>query len=225
MIFKNINKTFADQKIINDFSFEIPKSSIVCLIGPSGCGKSTLLNIIAGLLDADSGSIELEGKISYLFQEPRLLDWKTALENISLASGVDIDKARFFLKKVGLENDLEKKPKQMSGGMKQRVAIARAFAYKSDVILLDEPFQNLDIELKSNLLKIFLEMWNEDRRTVLWVTHDVSEAALVADKVICVGKNGWNNISSISCNIPQNERNIKNTADFQLEIFKTISSL
>lgn len=223
MIIEKINKSFDNKKIIKDFSLDIPQSSIVCLIGPSGCGKTTLLNMVAGLIEPDSGRISFDGKVSYLFQEPRLLGWRSALENVALVTEGDVEKAALLLKKVGLENDMAKKPAEMSGGMRQRVAIARAFAFKSDVILMDEPFQNLDIELKSSLLKTFLEMWKEDRRTVLWVTHDVAEAALVAHRIVCVGKDGMNVKFSDICGIPQSRRTISNTAELQSRILQKIS--
>lgn len=221
MKIKNLSKSFSNKEIIKDFSLEIPKSSIACLIGPSGCGKTTLLNIIAGLEKSDSGEVTDVGRVSYLFQDPRLLPWKTVLENVDLAVQ-DTQKAKAYLKAVGLENDLDKFPYELSGGMKQRVAIARAFAFESDAILMDEPFQNLDIELKSSLLKTFLDMWQNDKRTVLWVTHDVSEACLVANNIVCVGTKPMVIKATFINPMPQKDRTVSNISKLQSEILQKL---
>lgn len=222
MKIENITKSFSQKQIIKDFSLEIPTSTITCLIGPSGCGKSTLLNIISGLTQPDSGSVSDVGKVSYLFQEPRLLPWKSVWENVTLAVNDNKIRAAEFLRKVGLENDFDKYPDELSGGMKQRVALARAFAFESDVILMDEPFQNLDIELKAELLKTFIEIWKADRRTVLWVTHDVTEACLIANRIVCVGKNPMQIKYSAINAIPQSKRSAESISGLQTQILKNI---
>lgn len=200
MILKNISKSFGNKEIIHDFSLEIPKKSIICITGPSGCGKTTLLNIIAGLETADSGSVSTDGRVSYLFQEPRLLPWKTVLENVEIVCGKDSLKAKKMLKAAGLDNDLDKYPYELSGGMKQRVAICRAFCFESDTILMDEPFQNLDDDIKAALIKTFTEIWKKTKKTVIWVTHDTNEVSAIADKIVRVDGNGMRIRSSRTVN-------------------------
>lgn len=177
MKLEKICKSFGDKEILKDFSLEIPDKSIVFLTGASGCGKTTLLKIIGGILNADSGTVSGAGKISYLFQEPRLLPWKTALENVSLVS--DKKTAAEYLSLVGLEKELSSYPNELSGGQRQRIAIARALAFKSDTILLDEPFQNLDKTLHDRLVKSFLEIYLKEKRTVIWVSHDSEEETFI----------------------------------------------
>lgn len=224
MKIEHLSKSFSDKVVIKDFSLDITDSSIVCLIGPSGCGKTTLLNIIAKTISADKGKVDYAGDVSYLFQEPRLLNWKTVLENVSLVIDDDNEKATNFLNTVGLGNDLDKYPLELSGGMRQRVAIARAFCFPSSLILMDEPFQNLDISLKSSLLKTFLDMWINNKRTVIWVTHDVQEACMVADKIVCLGKNGLEIKAQFENKTNQNERTISNTSGLYSQVLSSLIS-
>lgn len=181
MRLNNISKSFEKKHLFKDFSLEIPAGSLVYVTGPSGCGKTTLLNIIAGLEKADSGSCEGFGKISYLFQEPRLLMWKTVFENIALVS--DSENALKCIEMVGLEKEKNSYPNELSGGQRQRVAIARALAFRSDTILMDEPFQNLDEKLHYRLISDFISLYLKEKRTVIWVSHDSEEEALIRDRV------------------------------------------
>lgn len=224
MKIEHICKSFGDKCVINDFSLDVADSSIVCLIGPSGCGKTTLLNIIAKTVKPDSGSAVFDGNVSYLFQEPRLLNWKTVLENVSLVIGDDKKKATEMLAGVGLIDDLDKYPDQLSGGMRQRVAIARAFSFSSSVILMDEPFQNLDTLLKASLLKIFMEMWSKDRRTVIWVTHDIQEACMVADRIICFNQSGLSIKAQFENKLSRRERTVDNTSELHSRILSALLS-
>ncbi len=180
--------------VFHDFSLSIPVQSIMVITGPSGCGKTTLLHLVAGLTAPDSGSIVREpsetGAVSYLFQEPRLLPWRNVFTNVELPlrtsmpdKGERDAKVLRFLSLVGLSGYEAYLPSELSGGMRQRVAIARAFAYPSKLILLDEPFQSLDVKLRHELLQAFLSLWGEERRTTLYVTHDIPEAVLAADHV------------------------------------------
>ncbi len=200
MIISNLYKTFSDSQtgvrttVLQDFSLTIDPGTIMVIAGPSGCGKTTLLQIVAGLADSDGGTVQRDvseqGRVSYLFQEPRLLPWRNAFSNVELAlrssehdSHVRHEKAMHFLSLVGLADQAASFPAQLSGGMRQRVAIARAFAHPSSLILMDEPFQSLDVKLRHELLNAFLRLWNDDRRTTLYVTHDVAEAVYAADMV------------------------------------------
>lgn len=226
MIIKNLCKRYQDKVVLKDFSLDIKPRTITCITGESGCGKTTLLNLIAGIIRPDSGTIELEGKVSYLFQEPRLLPWRTALENVALALK-DEKKAREILELVGLKDSLDKYPSELSGGMRQRVAMARAFSYPSSIILMDEPFQNLDVKLKNNLLQLFLKLWEQEQKTVLWVTHDITEACLSADLVLCVtlGPQSPMEITqTYQIPLARAQRTAENMAQTQAQIYHTLVS-
>lgn len=188
----SISKAFGDRKILKDFSLTIPEGSISCLFGPSGCGKTTLLNLMAGIITPDTGRVEgfIHEPKSYIFQETRILPWKTVLGNVLfpladiMPPGEAKRQAERFIQMVGLDKELNHYPHELSGGMRQRVSIARAFAYPGTLILMDEAFQNLDKELKYNILKSFLEIWKTDRRTVVFVTHDLEEAEYLGHQII-----------------------------------------
>lgn len=189
---QNISKSYSNQPIYQNFNIDIDKGIITCILGPSGCGKTTLLNILGGIIPPDSGIIEgIEGiRFSYIFQEPRLLPWKTVRGNIefvlddSLSKSERRRRATELIRKVELEKFADYYPSQLSGGMRQRVSIARAFACPSDVILMDEPLSGLDINLKQSMLDWFSQIWQSDRRTVIFVTHDVDEAIAIGNEIV-----------------------------------------
>ncbi|MEN4006085.1 MAG: ATP-binding cassette domain-containing protein [Methanobacteriaceae archaeon] len=187
--FSRVTKSFNGLIVLDNLSFEIKKSEIVSILGPSGIGKTTILKLIAGTLFPDSGTVEVTSpQIGYVFQEPRLLPWRTCKENISLvmkASGTTRRKAddiaRGWIERLGLRGFEDYYPTQLSGGMMQRVSIARAFAIEPEILLMDEPFSNLDMKLKESLLTMVEEMLEEHRITVVHVTHDLMEAMRLAD--------------------------------------------
>jgi ABC-type nitrate/sulfonate/bicarbonate transport system ATPase subunit len=199
----NVSKKFGDIDILKDINCFIGNNELLALTGPSGSGKTTLLRIIAGTLKPDSGSITLSSnKIGFVFQDHRLLPWKTSLENIELVlratgmSGDDsIKQARFWLEKVGLSQYARYYPSQLSGGMVQRITIARAFAIEPDIILMDEPFSNLNAELKDSLMLMVKKVLMEYNATVVYVTHDLMEALLMADRLFELGKDGLREIT------------------------------
>jgi NitT/TauT family transport system ATP-binding protein len=192
---KDISKKYGNLQVLRNFNIKLEEKRISAILGPSGCGKTTLLNIISGLEKYDSGSIiGIENKkFSYIFQEDRLLPWSSVEENIHFVLKKDykdqeiINITDKYLKIVGLEEYRHYYPNQLSGGMKQRVAIARAFAYPSDILLMDEPFKGLDMELKKNLIEAFISLWKKDKRTVIFVTHDMDEAMRLADYIFILG--------------------------------------
>ncbi len=181
------------EPIFSGFSMNLKASSVTAILGPSGCGKSSLLNLVHGLLQPQKGNIEVGAESickSYLFQEPRLLPWRTAMQNIELVLKADHSPkesreiAQTFLDAVGLSGFEKYYPARLSGGMRQRVAIARAFAYPAGMILMDEPFQALDLRLKLELTSLFLKLWTADNRTAVFVTHDINEALILGDEII-----------------------------------------
>ncbi len=173
---KNIQKSFDGKTVLENLSFSVPKNGVLAIVGESGIGKTTLLRIIAGLEDADSGTIEIkETKTAYKFQEPRLFPWLTALENISevIEEANRAEIAASYLEAVGLSHAAALYPDQLSGGMAQRVALARALAYNADLLLLDEPFSAVDETTKTALLSLVKQYGKE--HAVILVTHDADE--------------------------------------------------
>ena len=221
----NLYKSFGQVTLFNGFSVEFPENTITCILGPSGCGKTTLLNITGGIIKHDGG--ELQGfsdkKISYIFQDPRLLPWKTASENISfvldnnLTTGEKKKITNELIELVELKGFADYYPHTLSGGMRQRVAIARAFAYKPDIILMDEPFKGLDVKLKTNLIRTISSMWLRDKCTVVFVTHDVDEALLLGNNILVLSQHPATITCRVNIDIGFNERNAPDT---QLETFK-----
>jgi len=182
----NICKSFGEKLVLQDFSYNFPKNGVVCISGASGCGKTTLLRIIASLEKADAGKVEINGKISFLFQENRLLPWLNTFENVAcVLKGSKSEKSSTvlsLLSLVGLEDVKCEKIQNLSGGMKRRVAFARAIAPKPDILLLDEPFTGLDDETKQKLYECIKEYSKE--HLVILVTHDATDISSLADGVI-----------------------------------------
>lgn len=193
---KALYKKFDNISLFSDFNISFHEGTITCILGPSGCGKTTLLNIMGGIIKPDSGQISgfNEKSISYIFQDPRLLPWKTVEENIEFVLNRNITEEQRhkvtgqLIRMMELEDFAGYYPSKLSGGMRQRVSIARAFAYPSDVILMDEPLKGLDIKLKLNLIRIFSRIWQADKRTVIFVTHDVDEALLMGSYVVVLSR-------------------------------------
>jgi ABC-type nitrate/sulfonate/bicarbonate transport system ATPase subunit len=186
-------------KVIDRLSFEAREGCVTVLIGPSGCGKSTLLNSVVGLETLDRGELlfTVEGQaqerplIGYVFQSPRLLPWKTIGENISLAlKGAGIGRSEWdsrvahYLKLVGLEEYVNQFPLYLSGGQRQRVGLARALAVESDIVLMDEPFASVDELTARQLRQTTRRLCEQLHRTVLFVTHNLAEAAYMSDYVV-----------------------------------------
>ncbi len=203
----NLAKVYPTPKgpavIVRDFNLNIQKGEFVTLIGHSGCGKSTVLSMLAGLNDISDGGIILAGKElvgagpdrGVVFQSPSLLPWLTAFENVML--GVEQvfftaskeerrEIVEYYLTVVGLGDAMNKRPAELSQGMRQRVGIARAFALKPKMLLLDEPFGMLDSLTRYELQQVLVDLWSKNNITALMVTHDVDEALFLSDRVICM---------------------------------------
>ena len=192
--FKKITKTYQNKakktivKVFEKFDFEVEKNRITCILGKSGCGKTTLLNILAGTVDFDGDVEGFDGSVSYIFQEPRLLPNLTVEQNLRFTSkGATDENIAEMLELVEMQDKAKVFFGELSGGQAQRVAIARAFLKQSQLLLMDEPFASLDTALKIRLINAFKRVWDRDKRTVLFVTHDVEEAFMLAHRVVVLG--------------------------------------
>ena len=202
---KDVSKVYPTRNgpftVLQDVNLTVEAGEFICVIGHSGCGKSTLLNMVSGFAHPTSGDVLLQGKQikkpgpdrMVVFQNYALLPWRTAFENVYLAvNAVHPNKSqaekraivRDNLAMVGLSEAADKKPPQMSGGMRQRVSIARALSIRPQVLILDEPFGALDAITKEELQEELLKIWNDNRCTVLMITHDIDEALFLADRLV-----------------------------------------
>lgn len=178
---KNLTKNYGQNRVYDGFNLALNEGEITCVLGESGCGKTTLLNCLAGLTDFQGEAPSL--KCSYVFQSPRLVPNLTVEQNLALICK-DKNKIYEMLARVNLSDKAAAYPKTLSGGEAQRVALARAFLYEGEILLMDEPFSSLDLKLKKQIYELFSEVWQKDKRTVLFVTHDVDEALCLGGRII-----------------------------------------
>jgi NitT/TauT family transport system ATP-binding protein len=206
LAFSSVSKRFARPngaplEVLREVSFDVPGGEVVALLGPSGCGKSTLLSMAAGLIAPDAGNIAVMGvdtrgpvdweRIGYMFQDDRLLPWRVALRNVGLAleSGSmpraeRDERARAALGLVDLAEFADAYPHQLSGGMRSRVALARSLVSEPDILLMDEPFSRLDAQTRTAMHRELLRVHAMRPMSILFVTHDVEEAVVVADRIV-----------------------------------------
>jgi NitT/TauT family transport system ATP-binding protein len=198
-VFPSLTKGGTPVRALDGVSFEMSGQVFVSLVGPSGCGKSTLLNITSGVDSPTSGTVTFshnggETKIGYVFQDARLLPWRTVMDNLLYVSDEDMASARrkalSYLEMVGLGRFTDMFPNQLSGGMQQRVGIARAFFVDPELLIMDEPFSHLDAITAEGLREQLQEIWNETRKMILFVTHDVREAVELSSRVIMMAPGG-----------------------------------
>jgi len=201
MTFQSQDKTKPPIHVLEDIQLRVADGEFVCLVGPSGCGKSTLLNIAGGFLAATRGEIRIDDlrveapdpRHIFIFQENAVFPWLTVEDNVGF--GVKRPNAKekkqvvdHYIEMVGLTGFGRAYPRELSGGMRQRVEIARAFAAEPDVLFMDEPFGALDYLTRMKLRYELTQIWQRERKTVLFVTHDVEEAVQLADRVVVMGK-------------------------------------
>lgn len=204
---------------LTDVSFTIERHEFVAVVGPSGCGKSTLLRLLSGLLTPTEGRVAVfdqavtqpRDDIGIVFQKPTLLPWKNVLDNVLFPLhhkyGRVTDKDRAFAKqliaKVGLQDFIDRLPDQLSGGMQQRVGIARALLLDPDILIMDEPFSALDALTREEMGFELLKLWEERPKTVLFITHSISEAVLLADKVLVMSARPGTLLEQITIDLPR----------------------
>jgi len=223
-------------------SFDIGESEFLCLVGPSGCGKTTLLNIIAGFLMPTEGEIRIAGKAvsghgmdrGIVFQDfAQLFPWRTALGNVAFGlemkgmRGAELRAtATRYLELVGLSDSLNRRPHQLSGGMKQRVGIARALAIDPKVLLMDEPFGALDAQTRETMQAELLELHARTRKTILFVTHDLDEAVLIADRIVVMKHGMVQEIMTVPLNRPRPDlgivRGTPDVAETRYRVWKAL---
>lgn len=201
---ENLQKVYKDSKnsiihAIDDISFSVNQGEFVSVLGPSGCGKSTLMMIIAGLRSKTAGTVEVFGKsvdgpetnLGIVFQQDVLVDWRTNLENVLLQTDIRKvkrsecrDRAIELFAEVGLKGFEDKRPRELSGGMRQRVAICRALIHDPQLLLMDEPFGALDALTREDMTMRLQILWMHSRKSILFITHSISEAVFLSDRII-----------------------------------------
>lgn len=204
---KNLSKSFGPLNVLRDLNFQVNDHEFVAIVGPSGCGKTTLLRTIAGIEFADEGAVLIDGHAikgpgpdrGFVFQQDSLFPWRTIWQNLVFGLEVNgrlneanLANARKLLKLVGLSGFEKYYPTQISGGMRQRVNLARALALNPEVLIMDEPFSALDAQTREVMQLELLRIWQQGRKTVLFITHQIDEAVFLADRIIVFGRRpGW----------------------------------
>jgi NitT/TauT family transport system ATP-binding protein len=223
---EGLSKSFATKRgashlALADISLSVAAGEFVAILGPSGCGKSTLLYIVGGFVEPSRGSVSVAGRPvtgpapdrGPVFQEFALFPWKTVLGNVmyglreqGVAKGEAEEKARALIALVNLAGYEKFYPKELSGGMKQRVAIARTLAYGPSILLMDEPFGALDAHTRTGLQRELLDIWERDRKTVLFVTHSVEEAVFLAERVVVLTRSPGRVKATLAIDLPRPRR-------------------
>lgn len=234
---EHLTKSFGDLLVLDDISFEIKKGEFVCIVGPTGCGKSTFLNLLTRLIPATKGEILLDGEpadpkkhsISFVFQEPSAFEWLTVQENIEY--GLKIKKrppeeiksqTDKIISLLGLDEWRNVYPKDLSVSMEQRVVIGRAFAVNPDLLLMDEPYGQMDIKMRYYLEDEVIRLWKATGSTVLFITHNLEEAVYLAERVLILSNKPAKIKAEIDVDLPR-PRNVS-SPDF-IKIRKEITDM
>ena len=209
----NLTKRFGDLTVLDQINFTIAKGELVAIVGPTGCGKTTFLNTLSKLMPATDGDILIDGEeadpskhnISYVFQEPTCIPWRTVRENVAYGMEVKgvpkeerIARANQIMELVGLSSCAELYPNQVSASMMQRIAVSRAFAVRPDLLLMDEPYGQLDVKLRYYLEDELINIWKTFGSTILFVTHNIEEAVYVAERILVLS----NKPTTVKAEIP-----------------------
>ena len=239
LLIQNLSKRFGEKAVLEDINFSMQSGEFVTFVGSSGCGKSTLLRLIAGLDRPSQGSINVNGAPvrgpgpdrGMVFQKYSLYPWLNAADNVAFGmrlqgmTSADVrDRTAYFLEVVGLQDSATKLPRELSGGMQQRVAIARALATNPSVLLLDEPFGALDLQIRETMQDFLLKLWERTGLTVLLITHDVEEALVLAQRVHVLAPNPGRIIRSLEVTLNKSDLDqLRLSCDF-LQLRRSLAS-
>ncbi len=237
IVVKNLTKRFGELLVLDNISFNVAQGEFLSIVGPTGCGKTTFLNTLSRLISATEGEILIDGEladpkrhnISFVFQEPTCLPWRTVKDNV--AYGMEIKRfpkekqdkrLREILELVGLTDCADLYPNQVSASMEQRIAVARAFAVDPDLLLMDEPYGQLDIKLRYYLEDELIRLWQTLKSTVIFVTHNIEEAVYLAERVLVLS----NKPTTIKAEVPIDLPRPRKLADPKfIELRKRITDL
>jgi NitT/TauT family transport system ATP-binding protein len=218
LVISGLGKSFGDLDVLRRIDVSVERGEFICLVGPSGCGKTTFLRIVAGLEPATSGEVLLDGRVvrepggdrGFVFQSDNLLPWRTVFANAIIGREIagqvgpaERRRTMDLLKLVGLEGFEGYHPRQLSGGMRQRVNLARALAIDPQVLLMDEPFSSLDAQTREIMQTELMRIWDEGRKTVLFVTHQIDEAVFLADRVLVFARRPGRIRENVAIELPR----------------------
>jgi len=215
---KQFTKRFGDLLVLDDISFQVRQGEFLAIVGPTGCGKTTFLNCLSKLMPTSGGDIFIDGEvadpkthnISFVFQEPTCLPWRTVEDNVAL--GMELkgfspakkkERLQYILDLVGLTDTAMLYPNQVSASMEQRIAIARAFAVDPDLLLMDEPYGQLDVKLRYYLEDELIRLWQMLKSTVIFVTHNIEEAVYVAERILVLSNKPTTIKEEVSVDLPR----------------------
>jgi ABC-type nitrate/sulfonate/bicarbonate transport system ATPase subunit len=237
IVVKNLTKRFGKLLVLDNISFEVADGEFISIVGPTGCGKTTFLNTLTKLMPATDGNILVDGEeadpkkhnLSFVFQEPTCLPWRTVKDNV--AYGMEIkrfpkekqqERLKYIMDLVGLSDCANLYPNQISASMVQRIAVARAFAVDPDLLLMDEPYGQLDVKLRYYLEDELIRLWQKLKSTVIFVTHNIEEAVYVAERILVL----TNKPTRIKAEVPVDLPRPRNFVDPKfLEIRKNVTEL
>lgn len=215
---KNLTKRFGELLVLNGISFNVRKGEFLSIVGPTGCGKTTFLNCLSKLIPTSEGNIFIDGEeadpkkhnISFVFQEPTCMPWRTVRENV--AFGMEVkqfprekleERLKYILDLVGLTDTADLYPNQVSASMEQRMAVARAFAVDPDLLLMDEPYGQLDVKLRYYLEDELVRLWQALKSTVVFITHNVEEAVYVAERILILSNKPTGIKAEVKVDLPR----------------------
>lgn len=234
---KDLTKQFGDLVVLDNINFQVAEGEFLAIVGPTGCGKTTFLNCLSKLIQSSAGDIYIDGtvanprrhNISFVFQEPTCMPWRTVRQNV--AYGMEVKKVpkeeleqklEAILKLVGLTDTADLFPNQVSASMMQRIAVARAFAVNPDLLLMDEPYGQLDVKLRFYLEDELIKLWKTLKSTVIFVTHNIEEAVYVAERILVLS----NKPTKIKAEVPVNLPHPRHMLDPEfVEIRKRVTEL
>jgi NitT/TauT family transport system ATP-binding protein len=239
---RNVAVSFGAFTAVANMTMAVRDGEFVAVVGPTGCGKSTILNVVTGLLKASAGEVTVFGKplrglnsdSGYMLQQEAILPWKTAEDNVALGlifqgqkQAQAREKARAWLAKVGLRGFEKRYPHQLSGGQRKRVAMAQTLILEPKIVLMDEPFSALDIHTRRLMHRILLDLWQADRRSLVFITHDLEEAIVLADRVLVMSAGPASRIvGEVAIPLPRpRDVSALATTDAFIEIYREIWGL